>query len=190
VSYLTTFSGRHISIEKGVPSLPDMALGLSRVVRFAGQGKRFFSVAAHTLWIDDLMQKRHEPEENRLAWMLHDAHESVVSDIPTVFKTLDQKKVGYELDRRIFDTFFARFGGYDAFCDPDVRDAVKHYDRLALVTEYEVIGPGHKSYLEAPAQEHVVFLTEWLRQADRKWVANGHSAGIQEEYLRRVLALM
>lgn len=187
--YVTTHSGRHVNELQGTPSLLDIGMGLSRVVRFAGQGRKFFSVASHSLWLEDLAKKDGEPEVVRLAILLHDAHEALVSDIPTVFKTLQQKQVGFELDRRIFDVFFARFGGYEGYTDKSamlsIVDRVKLYDRIGLVTEYEVIGPPASTYIEKPQQEHVKFLEAWVRQHERT-----DSMLIQQQYVMRVVALM
>ena len=184
-----TSTGRQISEDAGVPSLPDMALGLSRVVRFGGQGRQFFSVAQHTLWLDDLAVREKANEEVRLALLLHDGHEALVGDIPSPFKMLDQKKLAHKLDERIFDVFFARHGGYDHYSDKSAQwpvcDAVKMFDWRGLLTEYAVIGPAHKWYLEDPKQEDRRFLEEWISRH-----ARSTSEHYQQEWIKRVVALM
>jgi 5'-deoxynucleotidase YfbR-like HD superfamily hydrolase len=60
--------------------LDDVALGLSRIRRWAGQTRRPISDAEHSLLVGRLVPLRY-----RLAADLHDAHEAIVGDLTTPF---------------------------------------------------------------------------------------------------------
>jgi 5'-deoxynucleotidase YfbR-like HD superfamily hydrolase len=186
--YTTTYSGRQISVDAGVPSLNDIALGLSRICRFAGQGRRFFSVASHALWMQDFARAvlKASPA-TQLAILLHDAHEAVMSDIPTPLKTLEQKNVQHKLDARIFDAYFHAYGGYEGFGDREAQpyQIVKQLDYDALLTEYAAVGPPHKSYLPEPPADVLEYFTNWLAGKRER-----HRRPTADEFISRVIRLM
>jgi hypothetical protein len=135
-----TFTGRRIR-PGGVehPSLLDIAVGLSRMPRFAGQTKHWFSVLDHSLFCHELLsQDRPDaPRVDQLAVLLHDAHESMTGDIPTDWKGSEIKRNQVDLDLGIMDAFFP--GGWSSYeC---LKDTVRYYDRLALIAEAHLIGP-------------------------------------------------
>jgi hypothetical protein len=144
-----TYTGRLVKPGNGAhPSLIDIAVGLSRQPRFAGQTRRQWSVLDHTLFGDELIKL--EPTWNReapapaglrgfrLAWLLHDAHEAITGDVPTDVKrdtTLGKAQV--MLDGEIMDAFYpggiAQWGWW--------HDFVKDIDRKCLLAEAAVVGP-------------------------------------------------
>lgn len=65
-----------------VPTLDDIARGLGRIVRFAGQTEKYYTVLCHTLTVAEITTP-----EARIYALLHDAPESVVSDVPATWKT-------------------------------------------------------------------------------------------------------
>jgi hypothetical protein len=130
----------------------DIAVGMSRQPRFAGQGKRWFSVLDHSLFADELVKASvpngvpvigADDEDAvmkwRLAVLLHDAHESITADVPSDFKDVVMKAQQRTLDFHIAGAFYP--GGGSSYQFPDVTDAVKQIDRRALVAEAQVIGP-------------------------------------------------
>lgn len=187
------------------PSLIDIAVGMSRQPRFAGQGKHWWSVLDHSLFCDELVKMLDGNQVAaqahagwRLAVLLHDAHEALTADVPTDFKGLDLKSEQQVLDIDIANTFFP--GGWKDF--NLLATSVKAIDHLALIAEAHEIGP------PAP-EERIVAL--FGTHADelaarvllRGYVAqNTHSMGLppyhvrQEthpavrEYLDRVLRLI
>ena len=88
-------SGRRLDLIDPSPldiELEDIAHGLARVARWNGQtlGGHVFSVAQHTLLVDDIMvalNEHVEPSE-RLAGLLHDSAEYVIGDLISPFKAL------------------------------------------------------------------------------------------------------
>ena len=135
------------------PSLVDIAVGISRQPRFAGQGKRWFSVLDHSLFADEMVQRTAQlpflemgttgeaRKRWRLAVLLHDAHEAITGDVPTTFKGLELKFEQDKLDVLIGNAFYPVSTEYPAFHHPDVKNAVKWIDRRALAAEARVIGP-------------------------------------------------
>ena len=80
-------SGRRLDLLDPSPldvEIEDIAHGLARVARWNGQtiGAHIFSVAQHTLLVDEVARRRNGKPDRRLALalMLHDAPEYVIGD--------------------------------------------------------------------------------------------------------------
>lgn len=135
-----TLSGRSVTAENDVaPSIVDIAVGLSRMPRFAGQTRRWWSVLDHTLFGDELVKQEshHDLRRARLAWLLHDAHECVTADVPTPFKDAYLRMQQAFLDEDIYDAYFpGRYLEARAFTE-----FVKVIDRRCLTAEALVVGP-------------------------------------------------
>lgn len=65
----------------GIPQIADIAVGLGRQIRFAGQTLHFTTVLCHTLTVAHLV-----PTEHRIYALLHDAAEAIIGDVPTTWK--------------------------------------------------------------------------------------------------------
>lgn len=91
-AYITTRSGRKfhpLAVESGDVCLEDVAHALSMIPRFAGHPASFYSVAQHSLLVEELARLHGEAEEDLLrACLLHDAHEAYVGDVPSPLKRL------------------------------------------------------------------------------------------------------
>ena len=125
-AWILTFSGRHIDFLHPVPDeirIGDIARGLSRACRFAGQTRTFYSVAQHSV-----LASRIVPEAFALEALLHDASEAFLCAIPAPLKNRLPEYVRIEkiLDRAIRK----RFGIPEAPGEP-----VKLADRILLATE-------------------------------------------------------
>jgi hypothetical protein len=140
-NYVLTNSGAKAGYhdDTETPTLDDIALGLSRMPRFAGQGRIFYSVLDHSLFAAALVQ-----EEAPVAWaaqlavLLHDGHEALTQDCPTPFKTLALREMQKAMDRKI--SSLVCLNKCDClFTDHDA--LVKMYDLRALRAEALVIGP-------------------------------------------------
>lgn len=126
-----TYTGRHITIQTGHPSLIDIAVGLHRMPRFAGQTERWFSVLDHSLFVEHLAQADDASRELSIALLLHDAHESLTGDVPTPLKPRELTTIQQALDIGIMEAFMP--GGHRAYLD--LHDCVKGYDRRAVAAE-------------------------------------------------------
>lgn len=140
---MITYTGRNVwparTAPPGIdltvgPSIEDIAVGLSRQSRFAGQTRRFYSVLCHSV-IGALAVDQFDPSNQQLRrWLLlHDAHESVLSDVPTTWgnEILDEDKA--DLDERI-----AREHGLENHAT-HLLD-IKRYDRALLASEAHALG--------------------------------------------------
>lgn len=100
-----------------------IAAGLSKMCRFGGHTKRFYSVAEHCVRGSYVC-------EDPLAFLLHDASEAFVVDVPTPIKRL---LVGYaEIEDRIHRQIEVRYG-----VSIIENEAVHRTDKLMLATEQQ-----------------------------------------------------
>lgn len=83
-------------------TLQDIAHGLGRVCRFAGQTNRFYSVAEHCVHVARMV-----PIEHARAALLHDASEAFIGDVTRPLKALlpDYRAI----EKRIEDAIASRF---------------------------------------------------------------------------------
>ena len=133
-------SGRRLDLLDPSPldvELSDIAHGLARVARWNGQtmGNHAFSVAQHTLVVDDIavLLKPGMTAEERLATLLHDAPEYVIGDMISPFKALiggDYKTV----EGRLLAAIHRRFGLKAPLADALV-GLIKAADRVAAYYE-------------------------------------------------------
>lgn len=107
--YIETYSGKVVSFEN--PSLDqlaveDIAWGLSGIGRYAAQSTRFFSVAEHSiLGAECFLASKEWGETEAFGFLMHDAHEAYMSDIPAPLKVMcpELKAVEKRLDDLIFE---------------------------------------------------------------------------------------
>jgi hypothetical protein len=133
-------SGRRLDLLDPEPAdieIEDIAHGLARVARWNGQtlGPHAFSVAQHSLLVDEIAGGRHPdwPARWRLAALLHDAPEYVIGDLISPFKNaigLDYK----QLEHRLLAAIHARFK-LPVKLPEEVRAEIKSCDRIAAFYE-------------------------------------------------------
>jgi len=133
-------SGRRLDLIDPSPldvEVDDIAHGLARVARWNGQttGAHAFSVAQHTLLVDDIAAIA-SPEigaRGRLAVMLHDAPEYVIGDLISPFKVL----LGGEyraVEARLLAAIHLRFG-LPPTLSASLTATIKAADRVAAYHE-------------------------------------------------------
>jgi 5'-nucleotidase len=133
-------SGRRLDLIDPSPldvEIDDIAHGLARVARWNGQtaGKHAFSVAQHTVLVDDIavVVAPGIGAHGRLAVMLHDAPEYVIGDLITPFKSL----LGGEyvaVEERLRRAIHIRFG-LPAVLPGSLAARIKTADRAAAFFE-------------------------------------------------------
>ncbi|RAI45784.1 YfbR-like 5'-deoxynucleotidase [Rhodoplanes roseus] len=109
-------SGRRLDLLDPSPldvELEDIAHGLARVARWNGQtvGDHIFSVAQHTLLVEEIARRRCGAVDRRLglALMLHDAPEYVIGDMISPFKAV-MGGAYKAVEHRLLAAIHLRFG--------------------------------------------------------------------------------
>ena len=133
-------SGRRLDLLDPSPldiEIEDIAHGLARVARWNGQtiGANIFSVAQHTLLVDEVARRRFGEGDRRLALaiMLHDAPEYVIGDMISPFKAVIGD--GYKaVEKRLLVAIHRRFG-LAPDLPADVVKLIKAADRGAAFLE-------------------------------------------------------
>jgi hypothetical protein len=112
-------------------TIEDIAHGLSNTCRYAGQCRKFYSVAEHSWHTSYIV-----PGPWKLAALMHDAAEAFIGDVTRPLKSLlpDYKRI----ERNVEDAIAIRFdiAGMDA---PEVKSA----DLAMLAAEQAEIMPAH-----------------------------------------------
>lgn len=131
-------SGRRLDLLDPSPvdvEVEDIAHGLSRVARWNGQtsGDWAYTVAQHSLLVEEIASRKGLPDRWQLAALLHDSAEYVVGDLITPFKAA----VGFDykaLEKRLDIAVRLRFG-IPAELPANITTAIKRADRNAAHLE-------------------------------------------------------
>lgn len=144
--------------------IEDIAIPLSRIVRFAGNSKFPYTVAQHCLHVSKLV-----PENFAYDALMHDAEEAYTSDIPAPIKKLIGRDAIVRALAPLRRALAERFGL--AYPEPPI---VKHYDLVALATEIRDLRPNHcpASRLPKPDPRPIVPLAP--REACTRFIQRFH----------------
>jgi len=113
--------------------IEDIAQALSRICRFAGMTRDFYSVAEHSVHIS-----RRVPPEVALAALLHDASEAYLGDLTRPLKAVlpDYKRIERRVERAVEEAF-----GVDLHLD-----CIKAQDIDMAIIEAHRLMPADKWY--------------------------------------------
>jgi hypothetical protein len=110
-SSILTSTGKWFDVLEPDPSLidlQDIASALSKLCRFGGHCRQFYSVAEHSILVAELIRQMNENDLTHIRWaLLHDASEAYVVDIPRPAKRqLDEYiKIEESIQRAIAERF-------------------------------------------------------------------------------------
>jgi len=146
-------SGRRLDLLDPSPfdvEIADIAHGLARVARWNGQtlGAHAFSVAQHSLIVEEIVAASESDPRWRLAALLHDAPEYVIGDMISPFKSVlggDYRGVEARLQAAIHRRF-----GLPETLPAAVARAIKSADRLSAHYEAKLLAgftPGEATAL-------------------------------------------
>ncbi len=135
-------SGRRLDLLDPSPldiEIKDIAHGLARVARWNGQttGDHAFSVAQHSLIVEEIVGAKEPDPRWRLAALLHDAPEYVIGDMISPFKSVlggDYKGVEARLQAAVHRRF-----GLPAELPLGVKRAIKAADRVSAYFEAKLL---------------------------------------------------
>jgi len=132
-------SGRRLDLLDPSPldvELSDIAHGLARVARWNGQtsGNHAFSVAQHSLVVEDIFRRLNEASASDcLMALLHDAPEYVIGDMISPFKSVVGG--GYKtVEKRLEAAVHLRFG-LPPHASRELKDKIKKADTIAAYFE-------------------------------------------------------
>ena len=159
---IRTFTGRYVNLKDPQQEsiMPfDIAIGLARQCRFGGHTKKFYSVAQHSDWCRQTCELQY-PDDASLAFkvLLHDAHEYILSDIPTPLKALMPE---YDnIAEKLQETIHRRFG---VIVTPREQAIIKDIDKRALEWEWQtkVLQWGGPEYTVQDAAD--IFINHFVR---------------------------
>lgn len=115
-------------------TLTDIATSLSRLPRFNGatRGPHIYSVAHHSCFVADLLERGRHNVHIQRAGLLHDAHECLMGDITTPVKIAIGREAVHALEARLQTAICLRFGLSPMLC---THWALHAADQIALQTE-------------------------------------------------------
>jgi 5'-deoxynucleotidase YfbR-like HD superfamily hydrolase len=174
-------SGRRLDLLDPSPldiEIEDIAHGLARVARWNGQtrGDHIFSVAQHTLLVEEVARRRTGVIDPRLglAILLHDAPEYVIGDMISPFKAV----IGgayRAVERRLLVAIHVRFA-LPPELPADILSLIKAADRGAAFLEATALAGfgttearrffGPRPGLSAAAEKD--YLTPWPAEAAKQ----------------------
>ena len=177
-------SGRRLDLLDPSPldiEIEDIAHGLARVARWNGQtvGAHIFSVAQHTLLVEELARRRIGAPDRRLglALLLHDAPEYVIGDMISPFKAVIGE--AYKaVEKRLLIAIHRRFG-LPAELPAEIVRIIKSADRAAAfleATELAGFSPveARRFFGPPPALSHEIaqdYLSPWPAEvAERRYL--------------------
>jgi hypothetical protein len=139
MNWMQTFSGRKVDLEYPKPediSIEDIAHALSRICRYGGHCKDFYSVAEHSLLVEKVIDANFpDCKPMSMAALLHDAAEAYLGDIITPLKkTLTQTTY---IEGRWLDTIAEKFK-LSVKLNPLPR-SVKSADKFILAIEVKTL---------------------------------------------------
>jgi hypothetical protein len=130
--FIQTYTGKIVeplNLKKSDVDIADIAHGLSNICRFCGHSAFFYSVAQHSILGAGELLNRTGEAKTALSFLLHDASEAYICDIPRPLKRLPEFKKYLGIEESVQNVICGRFGVNIH------QDIVKEMDKIMLATE-------------------------------------------------------
>lgn len=154
-------------------SLEDIAHSLSLLCRFNGHCKHFYSVAAHSMLVTELVKQYTSCPHTMAASLLHDATEAYIGDIITPVK--DRIKGLAHIEHTLKLEIMAYFG---VDCGTVDWDLIKDADNAALRAEASLLmsNKGHGWDIKVARPYHINTMAAYLTSPTlpMKWKQKFH----------------
>lgn len=122
--------------EESIFTIESISHALSGINRFNGHNDILFTVCQHSVLVRNLMKRDGLSARMQMIGLLHDGHESVVTDIPRPMKMYYREIENFDLNKygdRVDSVIFKQLG-IDSITDEE-HNILKYYDNLALFNE-------------------------------------------------------
>ena len=138
---MQSYSGKKIDLNHPTPEavdIEDIAHALSLTCRFGGHCRRFYSVAEHSLLVEQLQHKNRDEYSKipnpalSMALLLHDSAETYIGDIITPLKRLLHSEI-LDIEYTWLSAVERHFGLGTTLSNPE--PDIKKYDLEALSIE-------------------------------------------------------
>lgn len=114
--------------------IEEIAHALSHLCRFTGHTRELYTVAQHSVLVSYVV-----PDEFAMHGLMHDASEAFMGDVSSPLKA--QLRSYKDIERTVEHAIAARFGLPVLRWSSEANAAVKHADRVLLVTEQRDLMP-------------------------------------------------
>lgn len=144
---ILTHSGRYFDFnapETAVYDIKDIAHALSRLCRYTGHCRGFYSVAQHSVYVS-----YNVPEHLALEGLLHDASEAYLGDVSSPLKALlpDYNAIEKRVESAIAAHFKLEWPFAEAVRQADMRMLVtEKRDIMPVALDTSVAWPSYKPY--------------------------------------------
>lgn len=128
---INTASGKEISLLNPQPEhidILDMACALSKICRYGGRLRPFYSVAQHSIIVAAFCAG-----PDRFPGLMHDGNETYLGDVPKPLKEM-LGEVYKQLERRFDAVIFKKYN-----VDADRVVAIKKFDKEAMQCEFDYL---------------------------------------------------
>ncbi|HUX55590.1 MAG TPA: hypothetical protein VMV77_01355 [Bacteroidales bacterium] len=134
--FIETLSGKKFYFNNPQPDqiwIVDIASGMAKICRYAGQIPRYYSVAEHVVLGLNYLQSG--DLNTRRAWFLHDASEAYLADVPGPVKEMLPEY--QRIESLVMSVIFNKYG---VNYDEAIHKTIRFLDRMMLRNEAEVMG--------------------------------------------------
>lgn len=153
MTWIQTYSGLRFDFQDLTPenvAVVDIARGLSKLCRFAGQCEEFYSVAEHSVLVARDLRDRNFDKQTCFMGLLHDATEAYCADVPSPLKGLLPSYRAMESD--VWELAIAPAFGLPA----EIHDDVKEADHAVLLAEVQHVMPFRHPWPKSGRVSHMV----------------------------------